>query len=44
MTMRRSGKQGAGAPNSRRPASIAKKPTVSAPDPIAFAAAAKALG
>jgi hypothetical protein len=45
ITMLRSGKRGAVAVmKASRPASLSKKPTITAPDPIAFAAAAKALG
>lgn len=44
MTMCRPGKQSVVAALTARPARLAKKPTITAPDPIAFEAAAKALG
>jgi hypothetical protein len=44
MAMRRPGKQGANSLKANRTVSFAKRPTISAPDPVAFAAAAKAIG
>jgi hypothetical protein len=42
--MRKSIKQGAAALKGIRLAGLGQKPTITAPDPIAFAAAAKLLG